>query len=83
MVNLEETSLEVKETIYEIIYKVELWEDVSIAYTDTSSGDLRIRKHLPNNHFVNEVTIEWKKNKKIFLFNTMLSESDISADFLE
>ena len=66
MVNLEETSLEVQETIYEIIYKVELWEDASIAYTDTSSGDLRIRKHLPNNHFVNAVTIEWQKNKNVF-----------------
>ena len=80
LVNLEETSLELQETIYEIIYKVELWEDVSIAYTDTSSGDLRIRKHLPNNHFVNAVTIEWQKNKKRFLCNTMLSENDISGD---
>jgi len=83
LVNLQDTSLKAQEAINNMIYVVELWEDVSIAYTDTSSGDLRIRKHLPNNHFVNAVTIEWQKNKKRFLCKTMLSESDISGDFFK
>ena len=56
LVNLQDTSLKAQEAINNMIYVVELWEDVSIAYTDTSSGDFRIRKHLPNNHFVNAVT---------------------------
>jgi len=83
LVNLEDADLKVQELINNIIYKVETWEDVSIAYTDTSSGDLRIRKHLPNNHFVNAVTIEWQKKRKRFLCKTMLSKSDISGDLFK
>lgn len=83
LVNLQDTSLKAQEAINNMIYEVELWEDVSIAYTDTSSGDLRIRKHLPSNHFVNAVTIEWQKNKERFLCKTMLSQSDLSGDLFK
>ena len=83
LVNLQDTSLKAQEAINNMIHEVELWEDVSISYTDTSSGDLRIRKHLPYNHFVNAVTIEWQKNKERFLCKTMLSHSDISEDLFK
>ena len=83
LVNLEDADFKVQEVINNLIYKVETWEDVSIAYTDTASGDLRIRKHLPNNHFVNAVTIEWQKKLKRFLCKTRLSQSDISGNIFK
>ena len=83
LVNLENTSMKTQEAINNIISVVELWEDVSISYTNTSSGDLRIRKHLPNNHFVNAATIELQKSKERFLCKTMLSEKDISGDLFK
>ena len=83
LVNLEDADFKVQELINNLIYKVETWEDVSIAFTDTSSGDLRIRKHLPNNNFVNAVTIEWQKKRKRFLCKTMLSKNDISGNLFK
>ncbi len=83
LVNLENTSMKTQEAINNMISEVELWEDVSISYTNTSSGDLRIRKHLPNNHFVNAATIELQKSKERFLCKTMISEKDISGDLFK
>ena len=75
--------MKTQEAINNMISVVELWEDVSISYTNTSSGDLRIRKHLPNNHFVNAATIELQKSKERFLCKTMISEKDISGDLFK
>ena len=83
LINLEETNLKVQAAISKMIYEVELWEDVSIAYTDTSSGDLRIRKHLPNNHFVNAVTLNGRKIKNAFFVKQCYLKAISQKNFLK
>ena len=71
------------EAIDNLINEIENLHDVSIAFTNTAGGDLRVRKHFPElRGFVNAITFEWQPKKERLLCKTMLNPEDISSNVL-